>query len=260
MEPAAGPTGQTPEPPAPRRPPPARSPLVPPTGKRIRSSPVVLPVRGEPGGRTRLLPMEAPATKRRFNRVGIALAILVGLGSIPFTYAFQKHRVLDQHDTKLKTQQSKKLELPPEQQAWRMRGLDDNTEKQVIARFGPPYIARNYNMADGALAGPLVGIKRFYLNASPDFEARTKDAEAVWTYPQFNVIREIIWQLPDSYLTVWMREPRAEIDLADPSGAVALPTPPENGGDWVVMDNFRVGKELVRAAPTASPSPAAAVK
>ena len=134
-----------------------------------------------------------------------------------------------------------------------MRGLDDNTEKQVLARFGPPYLSRNFNMNDGAFVGPLVGQKRFVYNNAPDFEARVKDAEAVWSYPQFNVIREIVWQLPDSYLTVWMREPRAEIDLTDPNGVVALPTAPEGGGDWVVIDNYRAGKDLVRTAPTASP-------
>lgn len=258
MEPAAGSPGQNPEPSTPRRPAPVRSPLVPPTGKRIRSSPVVLPAPGGgPGTRARLLPMEAPVPKRRFNRLGIALAFVVCLGTIPFTYAFQKRRVTEQHNESLKNRQTKSIEVPPEKQQWRMHGLDDNTEKQVITRFGPPYIARNYNMSDGAFAGPLVGLKRFYLNSAPDFEAHTKDAEAVWTYPQFNVIRELIWQLPDSYLTVWMREPRAEIDLTDPSGTVALPTPPENGGDWVVIDNFRVGKDLVKA-PSAASSPSQA--
>ena len=257
MEPAAGRPGQNPEPPGPRRRPFVHSPLVPPTGKRIRSSPVVLPARdGGPAVRPRLLPMEAPAPKRRFNRVGIAIALVVCLGSIPFTYAFQKRRVTDQHDTKLKSQQSKKPEVPAERQQWRMRGLDDNTEKQVLARFGPPYLARNYNMSDGAFVGPFAGQKRFVYNNAADFETRTKDAEAVWTAPQFNVIREIVWQLPDSYLTVWMREPRAEIDLTDPSGVVALPTAPEGSSDWVVIDNYRVGKELVRAAPASSPKPA----
>ncbi len=249
MEPAAGPSGQNSEPSTPRRPAPARSPLVPPTGKRIRSSPVVLPVPGTPGGRAKLLPMDAPAPKRRFNRVGIGLALVVCLGTIPFTYAFQQRRVAAQHDAKLKNQQSKNLELPPEKQQWRQRGLDENTEKQVMARFGPPIISRNYNMADGAFVGPLVGQKRFVLNSAPDFEGRTKDAEVIWTYPQFNVIRELVWQLPDSYLTVWMREPRAEIDLTDPSSTVALPADPEGGGDWVVIDNMRVGKDLVKAAP-----------
>ena len=252
MEPAAGSPGQKPEP---RRLAPVSSPLVPPTAKRIRSSPVVLPAPGTPGGRSKLLPMDAPAPKRRFNRVGIGLALVVCLGSIPFTYSFQQRRVAAQHDAKLKNQQTKNLEIPPEKQQWRQRGLDDNTEKQVIARFGPPFIARNYNMTDGAFVGPLVGQKRFVLNSAPDFEARTKDAEAIWTYPQFNVIRELVWKLPDSYLTVWMSEPRAEIDLTDPNSTVALPTPPEGGGDWVVIDNIRVGKDLVKAAPAASSPP-----
>ena len=257
MEPAAGPAGQNPEPATPRRSAPARSPLVPPTAKRIRSSPIVSPApSGGPVGRPKLLPMDAPEPKRRFNRLGIALAVAICLGSIPFTYAFQRQRVAGQRGAAPKGQQKKNFELPPEQQQWRMHGLDDNTEKQVVARFGPPIVARNFNMADGAFAGPLVGLKRFYYNSASDFEAHTKDAEAIWTYPQFNVIRELIWQLPDSYLTVWMREPRAEIDLTDPNGVVALPTAPENGGDWVVIDNFRVGKDRVKVAPTGSAIPA----
>ena len=37
--------------------------------------------------------MDAPEPKRRFNRVGIALALVICLGTIPFTYQFQKSRV-----------------------------------------------------------------------------------------------------------------------------------------------------------------------
>ena len=70
----------------------------------------------------------------------------------------------------------------------------------------------------------------------------------MWTFPQYQVIREVVWQFPDSYLTMWMREPRAEIDIADNPGLVELPTAPD-GGDWVVIDNYRVGKELFKTPP-----------
>ncbi len=252
MEPAAGSSGQKPEP---RRLAPVSSPLVPPAAKRIRSSPVVLPIRGTPAGGPKLLPMDAPAPKRRLNRLGIGLALVICLGSIPFTYSFQQRRIAAQREAKLKSPHSKNFDIPPEKQQWRQRGLDDNTEKQVTARFGRPFFAHNYNMTDGAFVGPAVGQKHFVPNSAPDFEARTKDAEAIWTYPQFNVIRELVWKLPDSYLTVWMREPRAEIDLTDPSSTVALPADPEGGGDWVVIDNIRVGKDLIEVAPAAPSSP-----
>lgn len=193
--------------------------------------------------------MDAPEPRRRFNRVGIALAILIGLGTIPFTIQFQRSRVAPKTTGKYKTD----YDIPLEKRQWRMHGLVDNTEKQTIERFGPPYIARNYNMSDGAFAGPTVGLKRFYPKTSPDYAARTRDAEAVWEFPEYAVIREVIWQLPDSYLTVWMREPRAEIDISDDKGGVSLPAAPEGGGDWVVIDNFRVGKDLVKTPPAASP-------
>ena len=40
-----------------------------------------------------------------------------------------------------------------------------------------------------------------------------KEAETTWTYPQYSTIREMIWRQQDSYLTIWLHEPRAEIDL-----------------------------------------------
>ena len=243
MEPDAG---RPPSEPIPPRRPPARSPLVPSTaGNRIRSTPTVLPPRE---GKPTLLPMDAPAPRRRLNRLGIALALVIGLGSIPFTYEFQKNRVTRKDTTGEKTN----YEIPIEKRQYRMKHLEGLTDQQAIARFGPPYIARNYNMNDGAFAGPAVGLKHFYLKTLPDYEARTKDAEVVWTYPQYSIIRELIWQFPDGYLTVWMREPRAEIDLGDNPGAVELPTAPPEGGDWVVIDNFRVGKDFVKAPPAAS--------
>ena len=33
---------------------------------------------------------------------------------------------------------------------------------------------------------------------------------------------------------------------ANNPGVVALPTAPEDGGDWVVIDNFRVGIDLLK--------------
>ena len=54
-----------------------------------------------------------------------------------------------------------------------------------------------------------------------------------------------------------MREPRAEIDLSNDQGLTTLPAAPEGGGDWVVIDNFRVGRNLVKTPPVASASPAA---
>ncbi len=233
---------------------PARSPLVPaPAGNRVRSSPDVLPPRAGTG-KPALLPMDAPQPKRRFNRVGIALAVVICLGTIPFTYQFQKSRVTRKSPADTKTD----YDIPIEKRQFRMTHLEGLTDKQAIARFGPPYIARNYNMNDGAFVGPAVGLKRFLSRTLPDYEARTKDAEAVWTFPQYQVIREVIWQLPDSYLTAWMREPRAEIDISEHPGEVELPTTPD-GGDWVVIDNFRVGKDLVKNPPRPSASPAAEI-
>ncbi len=250
MEPDAGIPGSRPKPdptPAPRRAAPARSPLVPPpAGNRIRSSPVVVP---PTGGKPTLLPMDAPEPRRRFNRVGIALALVIGLGSIPFTYQFQKNRVTRKSVPGEKTD----YEVPIEKRQFKMKHLEDLTEKQATARFGAPYIARNFNLSDGAFAGPAVGLKRFYAKTLPDYEKRLKDAEVVWTFPQYMTIREVIWQFPDSYLTVWMREPRAEIDLGDNPGVVALPTAPDEGGDWVVIDNFRVGIDLIKPPSASSP-------
>ena len=248
MEPDAGSRRPNPEssPNGPRRaiPVPARSPLVAaPTGKRIRSSPTVLPPLE---GKTTRLPMDAPEPKRRFNRVGIALAVVICLGTIPFTYQFQKNKMARRDPADTKTD----YDIPVEKRQFRMKHLEGLTDKQAIARFGTPHLARNFNMNDGAFAGPAVGMKRFYLKTQPDFEARTKDAEAVWTFPQFQVIREVVWEFPDSYLYVWMREPRAEIDIADNPGLVELPVAPD-GGDWVVIDNFRVGKDLLKPTPVA---------
>ena len=194
--------------------------------------------------------MDAPEGKRRFNRVGIALAVLICLGTLPFTIQFQKNKLARRDPADIKTN----YEVPIEQRQFKMKHLEGLTDKQAVARFGPPFIARNYNMNDGAFAGPAVGQKHFYPKTLPDYAARTKDSEAVWTFPQYQVIRELVWQFPDSYLTVWMREPRAEIDIADNPGLVELPTAPD-GGDWVVIDNFRIGRDLIKA-PSA-PSPAA---
>ncbi len=238
--------------PTPPRPAPARSPLVPPpSGSRVRSRPTVLPPKGS-GGKAALLPMDAPEGKRRFSRVGIILALVVCLGTIPFTYRFQMNRAAHRSPVSEKTD----YDIPMEKRQFRMKHLEGITDKQAIARFGAPAVARNYNMQDGAFIGPAVGLKHFYSKKQPDYEARTKEAEAVWTFPQYQVIRELIWQFPDSYLTVWMREPRAEIDIADHPGLVELPVAPD-GGDWVVIDNFRVGTYFVKTTPAPEPSASA---
>lgn len=248
MEPDAGKPSPERTPIPPRRPP-ARSPLVPgSTGKRIRSAPTVLPPRE--GGKPARLPLDAPEPKRRFNRLGIILALVICVGTIPFTYQFQKNRFAPKS-----TDQKTNYEIPPEQRQWRMKHLEGLTEKQATDRFGTPYVSRNFNMSDGSFAGPAVGLKRFYRKTLPEYETLTKDAEALWSFPQYVVIRELVWQFPDSYLYIWMREPRAEIDISDDSGIVALPTAPDDGGDWVVIDNFRLGKDLVKAPPASSPTP-----
>ncbi len=251
MEPDAGSPGDRPKPDPtapPRRAAPARSPLVAPAGNRVRSMPTVLP---PTPGKPTLLPMDAPEPKRRINRIGIALALVVCIGTIPFTYQFQKNRVTRKDTTHDKTD----YEVPIEQRQFRMKHLEGLTEKQATTRFGTPFLSRNFNMSDGSFAGPAVGMKHFYPKTLPNFEALTKDAEAVWAFPQYQVIREVIWRFDDSYLTVWMREPRAEIDISDNAGLVELPAAPEGGGDWVVIDNFRVGKDLVKTPPASSSPP-----
>ena len=70
----------------------------------------------------------------------------------------------------------------------------------------------------------------------------------MWRYPQYSTIRELIWKLPESFLTVWFHEPRAEVDLGKvgPDGQADIELPDTVAGDWVALDNYRLGNDLVR--------------
>ena len=195
------------------------------------------------------VPRRAPVTppsapRRKLNRPAIVLAFVIAIAMIPLTQQFQKKRVLST------APKVRDLDQPSEKQQWRMKGLDGITEQQAVARFGPPLVARNFNVADGVFVGPLVGLKKFYPRNAPDFAARTKDAELTWGFPQFSVIREMIWLLPDSYLTLWLREPRAEVSIGE--GGSTVLNLPGGEGEWTCIDNFRVGKDLVKTPPTSS--------
>ncbi len=172
-----------------------------------------------------------PAPRKRFNAIGIVLAFVIAAVMLPYTLTFQKDRF-----------------GPITRKAYRMSGLDGITEMQAVSRFGTPLVKHDFSMTEGSVAGPVVGQKKFVPLKAPDYAERVKDAEVVWRYPQYSTVREMIWKLPDSFLTIWFHEPQAEIDLSatGPDGEASISLPDTSHGDWITLDNFRLGNELVR--------------
>ncbi len=187
-------------------------------------------------------PVPPPPSPKRFNAIGILLAFVIAAVLLPFTMKFQKERF-----------------GPITKKAYRMTGLDVITEMQAVSRFGTPLARHDFSMSEGSVAGPQVGQKKYWPLKSPDYAKQMEAAEMVWRYPQYSTIREMIWKLPDSFLTIWFHEPRAEIDLSavGPDGQASISLPDTSGGDWVSLDNFRLGNDLVREmkGPEAVPKP-----
>jgi hypothetical protein len=164
----------------------------------------------------------------------VAAAVLVAVGLLPWTFEHWSKRI-----------------SPPEKRLWRMPDLHNITQTEAVRRFGKPLSARDFSLNDGSFIGPRYGLKRFYPLDAPDYAARMEAKGAVaWSFPRFSIVREIIWKLPDSYLTAWFHQPRAEIDFQGEQADLTLP--PFAPGEWVALDHCRVGKDLV-AKPPASP-------
>jgi hypothetical protein len=136
---------------------------------------------------------------------------------------------------------------PTSQQQWQMPELIGQTQDALIGRFGAPLSTKDYPLSEGSFAGPEIGLKHYYLFKSPAYAARLKGAPTRWSYPQYTTIRELIWQLPDSFLTVWLDEPHGSADLNGDSIEITLPKAPP--GAWVALDDYRVGKDLLAKRP-----------
>ena len=171
----------------------------------------------------------------KLNTWAIALALVAAVAFVPWQIRYQTKRLEDMG-----------------KRAWTMGNLLNITQDKAVARFGQPVAKREYSLQRGSFVGPRHGNKKFYLLDAPDYQQQLEVPGAIaWTYPQFSTVREMVWKLPDSYLTIWFHQPRAEIDLSG-EGEITLPVFKE--GDWVALDNFRVGKDI--AVLQASPAPA----
>ena len=209
-----------------------------------------------------LFPPDPP--KRRHNRFAIYVALGVALIFIPLTLQFQNRRAQEirrtreaAHPTPTPTPPSVEevgdQSQPAELRQWHMQGVDGITESQARKRFGNPILTRDYNVTYGAFLGPKYGLKHYYLNNSPGFEQRAKDAQVEWNFPQYSTVREIIWKLRESYITLWLGQPLREVNIqGDTANAIFPPTAP---GEWVVLDHYRVGQDLVKAPPVSATSP-----
>ena len=156
------------------------------------------------------------------------MAIVIAAACIPFTLKFQA-----KHSPDMSTRR------------WQMLNLQGITATEAVRRYGPPTVTHDYSLEAGSFAGPVRGWKHFYRLDSPELAEHSKDP-VVWSYPNYSTIREMIWKLPDSYLTMWLHEPRAVINLDGDSSEVLLP---KSGGDWVALDNYRVGNALLKTEP-----------
>ena len=187
-----------------------------------------MPPLPSPGRTPRPLPAAIPP--RRYNRTGLYLAIFVALACVPFTLKFQAKRAPHM-----------------ENRRWQMLNLYGVTSTDAVKRYGPPAQTRDYSLEGGSIfAGPKVGLKHLYRKDSPDYAKHLEDP-VVWQYPEYSTIREMIWKLPDSYLTVWLHEPRAVIDLNGDNSQIFLPN--TAAGDWVSLDNYRIGNDFFDAPP-----------
>ncbi len=168
---------------------------------------------------------------RTYNRTGLYLAVAIAAACIPLTLKFQTQHAPNMANRK-----------------WQMLNLQSITASEAVKRYGPPTSTRDYSLSEGSFAGPKVGLKRFYRHESPQYAERLNDP-VVWSFPRYSLIREMVWKLPDSTLTMWLHEPRATITLEGEYSEVFLPKVAE--GDWVALDNYRVGNDLL-AAPSAA--------
>ena len=170
------------------------------------------------------------ARPRGYNRGGLYLAVFLAACCVPLTLKFQLH-----HSPNMANKR------------WQMLNLLDITSSEAIKRFGPPSSDHYYSLSNGVFAGPEVGLKHFYAASSPGYDEALK-SPVVWKWPNYSSVREMIWKLPDSYLTVWMHEPRAEISLDGDQSQIILPD--TSKGEWVALDNYRIGNDLIKTPPT----------
>ncbi len=173
-----------------------------------------------------LIPPAPPRQPHRLNLVALGLALVTVIALVPAILDFQKSRI-----------------VPPEKRSWRMIDILGQTQAELEKRFGAPVSTKDYSLSAGSFAGHSIGLKHYYAMTAPGYADLMKDAPVTWTFPQYSTIREIIWKLPDSYLTVWLHEPRAEVSLN--GDMVDLTLPKTAPGQWVALDNYRVGKDLL---------------
>jgi hypothetical protein len=177
----------------------------------------------------------APPPPRRFNPY---VALLLGLAT-----------VIALVPSLLPRREQARPAVPLEKRAWQMPELVGRTQSELIGRFGTPLSTKDYSLLEGSFAGPDIGLKHYYLLKNPGYAARLKDAPKAWTFPQYTTIRELIWKLPDSYLTVWLHEPRTEASLE--KDTIDLTLPSTAPGEWVALDDYRIGQDLL-AKPLAA--------
>lgn len=172
--------------------------------------------------------MFAPAPRRRaFKPLVIVAAVVVVAALVPITFQYQKARV-----------------PPARARAWFMTELRNTTEPEALKRFGQPVVARDFDLKGGSIIGPRVGPKRFVPLDAADYEQRLREPGTVsMQYPQFTTVRQLVWRLPDSFLTVWFFQPRAEMDFQGDYADLRLPK--SAPGVWAALDNYRVGLDLV---------------
>ena len=177
------------------------------------------------GSTPRPLPNVIPP--RSYNRVGLYLAFAIAAACIPFTLKFQQ-----KHEPNMANRR------------WQMLNLYGVTGTEAVKRFGPPTKTRDFSLTEGSIfAGQKVGFKKFYLPGSPEYNQHVNDP-VVWKFPQYSMIREMTWKLPDSLLTVWLHEPRAILDLSGGEDTqIYLPSTAD--GEWVALDNYRLGNDFL---------------
>lgn len=168
----------------------------------------------------------ATRTRRSLNILGVIIAVAAAVMLVPAIYRHQLERI-----------------PPVRERTSRMYDLVGITQNKAIERFGQPNAQKEYQLIKGSVLGPLLGQKNYVPLDSPDYAKRAAGAKVLWSYPAYSAVRELTWQLPDSYLTIWFQEPRGEVSLGDDSATLTLPT--TGPGEWVALDNFRLGKDLV---------------
>ena len=77
-----------------------------------------------------------PARARGRRVIPIALAFVIAVVTLPYTFKFQRDRF-----------------GPITKKAYRMSGLDVITEMQAVSRFGPPLVKHDFSMTEGSVVG-----------------------------------------------------------------------------------------------------------